>query len=589
MRSSFLKLYAPFIAIAALQGLFMAVAPSTGPDRDRASDQLTLGAGNQGQLQVDEQGNVVDAEGNIVASADDVASGRFNPAGPAAARGPGGQDGRPAARQGPGVAGPEGPAGVAGDTSHCTDDGRQHGVLFHAPECKPKWPEGADNGGATYKGVTGEEVLVVSFASRSNEQVNAILAAEGLAQTTEDERLMREAAVEFIEKHYELYGRKLKVVRVVGDCPQTPPDVAKCKQAAREVAAMKPFMVVWATGLYDDVFDIWAREGIISLGGWHFADRMFNERRPLRWDLNMSGGLTGQAATEYYCTKLAGKRASHTGQLIHEDIGARGTVERRLGIITPAWPAKQEAARAVARAVERCSGQPKVPVFTYESDINKAQDQSRVTVAGLIDEKVTTVLCMCDPIAPVFSTEAMTRNRYFPEHFMGGTEFMDFDKVGRLYHPEQWVHAFGLRHINHPIPHEQSDATKVWRDVGYHEKTGRSTPCQSCNLNWAYYSLVASMTQNAGPNLNPLTVERGMFAGGRRGGWQETGGRPELVLVTFGPNDYTAISDFQEVYWSQSAVSAIDNRPGAYVATNGNRRYTHGELPRSFDVPVPNR
>ena len=38
------------------------------------------------------------------------------------------------------------------------------------------------------------------------------------------------------------------------------------------------------------------------------------------------------------------------------------------------------------------------------------------------------------------------------------------------------------------------------------------TPCNSCNLPYVYYSLFASMVHNAGPDLNPGTVEAGLFA-----------------------------------------------------------------------------
>ena len=62
--------------------------------------------------------------------------------------------------------------------------------------------------------------------------------------------------------------------------------------------------------------------------------------------------------------------------------------------------------------------------------------------------------------------------------------------------------------------------------------------------------MIGTMLQEAGPTLNPLTVERGLVGTQyRRGGWAESKGNPTLALVKFGPNDYNAVSDFREVYW----------------------------------------
>ena len=107
-------------------------------------------------------------------------------------------------------------------------------------------------------------------------------------------------------------------------------------------------------------------------------------------------------------------------------------------------------AARVKSLVQKCSGKD-VPVFTYQSDINRAAEQTRVTVAGLINAKVTTVVCMCDAIAPVFLTNGMTQNSYFPEHLLPGANLLDYDVLGRLYDPPQWAHAFGPSQLTTPV------------------------------------------------------------------------------------------------------------------------------------------
>jgi hypothetical protein len=409
------------------------------------------------------------------------------------------------------------------------------------------------------------------------------LATQGLAASEADTKAMEDAAVKFINERYELYGRKITVKRVTGDCPLTPPDPAKSRQAAAEVAKMNPFLVIhYAAG--PETHDVWSRAGIISLGAPNLDASFYKGRRPFRWDVFPSGTEGADTVAEYYCTKLAKGTATHAGQVIHPTIGGRNT-PRKLGVIIPdnGNGASTPNAVRVKDLVKRCSGQD-VPVFTYQSDINRAAEQTRVTVAGLINAKVTTVVCMCDAIAPVFLTGGMTQNSYFPENLLPAANLLDYDALGRLYDPAQWAHAFGPSQLTSPMPFEQSDATRIWRAAG-----NKGQPCASCNLITGYLTMIGTMLQEAGPALNPLTVERGMAgAQYRRGGWADTKGNPGIYLIKFGPGDYNAISDFREVYWDAGATSKIDGKRGAYVDVNGGRRYepNQRQLSASLDVPA---
>ena len=159
-------------------------------------------------------------------------------------------------------------------------------MIFNAPPCRPTFT--GSNGGATYRGVTDKQILVVDFQCQPNEQVNAILATQGLAASEAETKAMEDAAVKFINETYELYGRKIVVKQVVGDCPLTPPDPARSRQAATEVAKMNPFIVIhYAAG--PETHDVWSRNGIISLGGPNLDASFYNGRRPFRWDVFPSG------------------------------------------------------------------------------------------------------------------------------------------------------------------------------------------------------------------------------------------------------------------------------------------------------------
>src|SRR3712207_8089963 len=55
---------------------------------------------------------------------------------------------------------------------------------------------------------------------------------------------------------------------------------------------------------------------------------------------------------------------------------------------------------------------PRSTLFPYTTLF---RSQTNATTARFISEKVTTVVCMCDPIAPAFQTRGFTQQGYFPE------------------------------------------------------------------------------------------------------------------------------------------------------------------------------
>lgn len=574
MEGSKLRLYRPFLVVIAVQALFIAVAPSL-PSSDEVATTSPLASGlvpsgTDGVFVDPETGELVTAEGLPA-----------DPSGSVTTGGSGGGQSTTAGRPG----GPSGgPAAAKADVSHCKGD-RQFNLLHSNPPCTPKWPAGADNGGATHRGVTKDEVKVVFFGSQPNAAVDAILAQQGLARTEEDERNLFAAATEFINKNYELYGRKIKIVeRDDGPCPQTPPNPPPCIEFARRVVAEeKPFMILWDSGLYPTVFNEFARLGVITIGGWHFSEEYFTDFAPFRYDVFMDGTKSVRMIAEYWCKNLAGKNATHAGVRIHRSIGLRGQVRRRLGISVPDVDANLRTARLLSDLVQKCDKGAQPPIIKpYQSNIETASQQADATAAAYIDAGVTTIVCLCDPIAPAFGSRSYTKNDYYPEHLLGGIGLLDFDKLGRLYEPSQWTHAFGPSHLQVQPRHPDSDASRMWRAAG---RSG--TPCESCNLPWSYVALAASMIQSAGPNLTPQTVERGAMSGPGIGGWEKTGGNPHVVKVSFGPGDYTGIDDVKEVYWNETAPSTIDGNPPSYTNLAGGRRYEEGKLPGGFEERVP--
>jgi len=99
---------------------------------------------------------------------------------------------------------------------------------------------------------------------------------------------------------------------------------------------------------------------------------------------------------------------------------------------------------------------------------------------------------------------------------------------------------------------------------------------------WAYAGFVGTALQMAGPQLTPLTLERGLL---RDLPDQYAG--PQTSYLAFGPGDYTGYEDNKEVYWDPNARSVVDGKSGAYVPLNGGKRYRLGQWSTGLGgVPV---
>lgn len=560
--STLARRYAPFLILAGVQVLLVATVPSIGgPTRNASEVAAGPGATTAEDDNVDPGAQeTTEASAAVDGATTGVTTAATGTAAGSAAR----VTGPPVPRLGSGSGG-SAKGHFTNDRSKCAKDGlRQQDVTITSPPCVPRW-EG-DNGGATYRGVSPTTVNVIHYRPKSNEQVDAILRTQGLAATPEEEAKARDAFAKFFDKHYEFYGRKINWIAVQGNCEITPPATACFRNEAKLLNAQhKPFAVFWTTAtVQGELFEQWTSMGVVNIGGWHFHNDFVTSNRPYHWDVFMDGTRTTRNLAEYWCKKLQGKNAVHSPS--HE--GTR----RKLGIVTQDYQYTKKNATDLVALLRggMCGSAVDVanPVYT-PSDISKAQETAFTAMKTLKDDLVTTVTFLSDPIGPRFFTQSATGQGWYPEHLLSGGGLIDYDLLARLYDESQWRNAFGPGHLAEPIPLGESDAWRAAGDVGV------SGIYSGANLLFAYMHLAVLQVQMAGPELNPLNVEKGILVLPPGGGWERTK-NPASVLVKFGPNDYTAIEDSRDTWWDPNATSKIDGGRGAYLPREGGRRWEIG-------------
>lgn len=557
-----LQRYLPFLVVIAVQALLIGVLPSRGETSDPLSG-LTSGFEGNGEVVADGAGP--DA-GTGPTGGDDVGD---VTEGSVAGGGPGGGDGAGSEPDAGGQGGPPvssgGPDAVAGDTSHCTEDGFQQGVTSFSAPCVPRFT--GDNGGATYAGVDGKVVRAVLVRNTFGPVVDGALSAGGLAASPQEEESTMKDFSKFFNKHYESYGRTVQWSYYLAECDMSVSVECARTQARKIKDRFDPFIVVTSLAVMPAYHDELSKLAIVNVGGWH-QPKSFHERlRPFHYDYFPDGTRMATSVGDYWCKKMAGAKAEHAGDPLIR------TQKRVLAVLGADATEEQTVVGQTVSHINTACPTTKVYTYKYSAGFDKAGEEFRNIVTDMVDKGVTTVVCMCDPIRPIFLTQAATHATYFPEHLLSGMSAADHDYFGRLYDQSQWENAFGPGIQPANVDSSKQDDAKAYADVGAEYR------CFACLANFIWMHLAHIQIQMAGPNLNPLSIERGTLGLPPLGGFEQTG-NPLVPLLRFGPGEYTAIADTMETYWSPTTPSKIDGRPGAYVCVQPDcRRYEIGKRP----------
>lgn len=471
---------------------------------------------------------------------------------------------------------------LAGDRSKCAAGGQlQETIGLVSAPCVPAFV--GDNGGATYPGVTATSVTVVLYRFASNPAVDAILGQQNLAASEQQDREAFAAFGEFFNKRYELYGRKIDWIFYAGQCDGTNPACVR-EEARTIVSKHHPFYVIADASVVPELHDELSRLGVVNSGGWHFHPSFRVEHRPFTYDLYPDGLTAARHTAGYWCSKMAGGKATRAGS------PTLTSLDRKIGIVTQGFPVFKKNAEELVTMVRQC-GSTDVPIVTYNYDIARAQEQMAAVVTALKKAGVTTVTCLCDPVMPAFLTQAADQQQYFPEWLVSGLPAMSHDFLGRLYSPLQWANAFGPSMRPQEVAQADSDHEKAWRDVG---RSGHPAYLTLNRFMWVRFA--AMQIQMAGPNLTPLTIERGTLDSPQLGGFSSPEPwpgwkccNPFVEAMRFGPGDYTGHEDAKDVVWDANARSPVDGKPGAYVCVEAGCPRFFPDQWRTGQPSQPNR
>ena len=453
--------------------------------------------------------------------------------------------------------------------------------------CVKPWAKNANNGGATYEGVTKDSIKVVvrkppdALTDKGRSSIKD--RATGAIATVED--AIRDTLPIF-EKTYQQWGRKLDVEVVEA----TGPDETAQRADAVRVKAMKPFAVVDVTSLAggsgtdygNEVFlTTIAKDKILALGGGA-PNKLSIAQDPYRWPLSIDYAANALLGAELINKNLANKPAQYAGDTaLQTEKRVFGSVRSDSPLAPDLQPMFNELKKGGVKVAQDLTYTPPLDA----SQLSAAVDEAAPTlVAKLKDSGVTSVLVLPSEYQMIGAlTKAATKNEYHPEWIVMGVGFADIGTLARTFDPDQWKHTFGVSGLYMPV----QGLTAGPSDLAFQWYWGPSAGVYSQAVVTEFELLYAGIHM-AGPKLTPQTYRDGMFSrpavGGAAEGQVTSTGRFYGKAAKLPYNEYLTGGDVALVWWDTETVgpSVAVNLPdsaGVYQYMNGGKRYIRGQIP----------
>ncbi len=580
--------YGPIIAVAAVLTLLVVLLPgnsdgqslSTSPggfDAGEPSDGLGANGGLDGTGTDDDLGG---ANGGL--DGDDPL-GLGNAGGAGDGLGGGGAGGGGGASGSNFVAGPsagagtvKGAAGSGLENTDCRTDGNMPAFSLYSPDCVPVFT--GDNGGNTGIGVSADKIKVVYYFPKTSAATDAALRAIGADDPRPQTKDVAATLTRYFNVHSETYKRQVELI-FFESTADSDDDAALKADAVKIATEIKPFAVMGASNV--TAAELAAR-GIICLCTTSEPSAFYQQNAPFVYGILPELDEYYDHLSEYIGKRLAGKNAIHAGEL---PVGMTAS-KRKFGLIYIEGTGSRvnpniKGSVAHFEKLLANHGVQLTKKVAYTYDAARGQDQATNILAQMKSAGVSTLMCACDPITPIFFTQGATQQQYFPEWLITGTALTDTTFFGRTYDQAQWSNAFGIS----PIPIFPDDVSKTAAYGEYHhmkDSSARGDEGTQINVREPGFSLLFAGIHNAGPTLNAQTYAKGLWNAGVRGG------QPAAVRVKFTPESYTAIKDFVEIWWDPQGRNRDETGKegqGLMMKTNKGKRFAYGSWERG-EPPV---
>jgi hypothetical protein len=423
----------------------------------------------------------------------------------------------------------------------CGPDVRQFDFTPYAPACVAKF-EG-DNGGATAKGVTADEISVVYRQTDDGDAIAPNIGAPTAAQLTADATVL----AAYFNTQYELYGRSVVIKTFEGGGSFLVEAAGGGQDGANADAQALVDMGTFATG-GDEVgsfADALASHEIVHMSVPRNLST-FTDTAPFRYQA--LGPVIDHAAygiADLICQRMADLPAIFAGD------DATKSTTRKFAVIHQEQG--QDAALLISHAKEVCG----VDVESIKYIIGPATyaAQTSQIATRLKADGITTVVMFTDPLFGTSFTTAAVAQQYTPEWLLAAFNSNFWPRQADPKAVESLIAVYPWQPQNQPP--QESGCYKI-----YKQQSPDTEPATGYNIEamCAHYFQFFGALQAAGPNLTPATFATGWFAqaesveAGPYGQW------------SFGKEMFSPDSTFILQTWKAGVTNPFDGGVGQYVA-----------------------
>jgi hypothetical protein len=372
---------------------------------------------------------------------------------------------------------------------------------------------------------------------------------------------------------YELYGRKVKIVKFQGSGDGVNPTAAR-SDAIKVATQYKAFASIGGPSQAGAYADELAKRHVLCIAcGFAVPDSDFQKNAPYMWGVFPTPEQFVSGVFDFGIANLWNRPAQFAGD-------AKMRKEKRaIGVVYYEQnPPVFTAVRDQTLKHYADLGYEAKANLTYLLDLDTLDTQAQTIIGRLKSDGVTTVVFLGDPLMPKYLTEQAASQHYHPEWVITGTVFTDTTAAARLYEPSEWAHAFGTSSQAARTKPQLQDPWRVYK--WYYGTDPVATKSQGF-IGPAMQELFIGLHM-AGPDLTAYTYAGGMF------NYPPSGGSKADPRISFGfhglfPNaDYVGVDDFTIVWWDADAVGPDEQNKvgkGMWAYVDGGRRYLLGEKP----------
>ena len=452
-----------------------------------------------------------------------------------------------------------------------------------------------DNGGSTYRGVSGKEINVVFYiACRSD--ANYAPTSRGQETPICDQyidldqppsqddfvttRALKRLSVYF-NSRFQTYDRHVHMWAFYGDYTIAAVGPGGCREdcrrtdAARTIEDRDPFAVLIDGGIADymeSYIEPMAKNGVLNFSGGGARRPAYYRKYPgLLWGYGPTIDQQADMYASYLCRQVVPHNVSFSG--MSGDMGKK----RKFGIIfsnrdgDPFYPLLK---KLVVERIKKC-GAGDMPEAGYQDQGTAGGDPAAnptkaTQVQGFISEGVTTVLWMGPPNG--FWGQQMSQGGYRPEIVVFGDGGMEDFVTGRYSEDAVWENAWVMSDVTLINRQEDQLCALALREVD------PSFPREDIPWSCGYYTSLRQLftgIQVAGPRITPQTVDQGFHAIPAVASTS-----PRVPACFYLPGDYTCVKDAISMYWDPDGEVKGWTGQGCYRVTEGGKRYLLDKWPR---------